>query len=219
MTTPSNRLPVVTRPITPLISYDGLPATRAFWGASLPHWDVLGRPIFLTIHIHGAIPRAATEGIRRQTAELAQRHDTAFVRRLKLVFRNMEAWLDRPEHPPVLTRPEICAMLREAIATREARGWWRVLHWVVMPSHLHILYVGGTVGMKTVVSDFKRWTGRQAAAIAGRNNDRFWQREWFDHWSRSAVETERIASYIRENPVRAGLTANAEKWPYGSWSV
>ena len=108
-------------------------------------------------------------------------------------------------------------MLGEAIAKRAANGVWRPLHWVVMPSHLHILYIGGQVGMRELLTDFKRWTARQANQLLGRTGQRFWQDEWFDHWSRSADETDRIAHYIRQTPVRAGLVDDAEAWPYGSW--
>lgn len=246
------------------VCYDDGPETRAFWGGRLPHWDVLGRPIFLTLHVHGAIPQQAAERIREQAAALECRHrssprrpdaaggnrpraevgynpplvnrcsprrpdagsrpdpripDSEYTRRLKLVFRNMEAWLDRTDHAPLLTHDRVSAMLRNAIEEREHRGWWRILHWVVMPSHVHILYMGGTKGMKSLMTDFKRWTGRQAAEILDRGGQRFWQEEWFDHWSRSGDETDRMASYIRNNPVQAGLVASSDLWRHGSWTT
>lgn len=264
------------------VSYDDCPKTRAFWGGCLPHWDVLGRPIFLTLHVHGAIPQQAAARIREQAAALenrpraevgysvqhasrcsprrpdaggnapagredrpraevghgaslvnrcsprrpdagprpdACRQDNEYTRRLKRVFRNMETWLDRADQAPLLTHDRVSAMLRDAIEERESRGWWRTLHWVVMPSHVHILYIGGTEGMKALMADFKRWTGRQAAQILDRGGKPFWQEEWFDHWSRSEDETDRIASYIRENPVKAGLVTSSERWPHASWTT
>ena len=96
-------------------------------------------------------------------------------------------------------------------------------HWDVLGRPifltLHILYLGGQTGMKELMRGFKHWTGTQGNRLLGRAGDRFWQDEWFDHWSRSADETDRIAHYIRQNPVRAGLVKSAEDWPYGSWSV
>jgi REP element-mobilizing transposase RayT len=131
----------------------------------------------------------------------------------------MEKWLDRVDQAPVLTHDRVSAMLRDAVEERERRGWWRLLHWVVMPSHVHILYVGGTKGMKPLMEDFKRWTGRQAAEILGWGGRRFWQEEWFDHWSRSGAETDRMASYIRNNPVQAGLVPSSDTWRHGSWTA
>jgi len=216
------------------MSYDTPPETRGFWGGNLPHWDVLGRPIFLTLHVRGAIPAQAAARIREKAAAFSGKSPlpaeagyssprlpsagSTYTRRLKLIFKEMEAWLDRVDHEPLLTNPEVAAMLAEAIAERESRRWWRILHWTAMPSHLHVLYVGGRVGMKRLMEDLKRWTGHQAAKILGRDGRRFWQDEWFDHWSRSADETDRIESYIRMNPVRAGLIDRWEDWPHASWA-
>ena len=145
--------------------------------------------------------------------------DTDYTRRLKFIFAEMEKWLDRPgDDVPALSQTELAAVLRDAIEERHNRGAWRVLHWIVMPSHLHLLYVAGRVGMKTLLADFKRWTGHRAAKTLGVDGRRFWQDEWFDHWSRSAGETDRIVSYIRQNPVRAGLVKTPEEWPHASWS-
>ena len=200
------------------ISYDARPETRAFWRSKLPHWDVLGRPIFLMLHVSGAIPRDAMRRIRADAADLCDHRTTDYTRKLKLIFKNMEAWLDRVDHVDCLRSPDVAIMLREAIERRAADGAWRPLHWVAMPSHLHILYVGGRIGMKRLISDFKRWTGRQANALLARVGETFWQDEWFDHWSRSADETDRIAHYIHQNPVRAGLVSDGADWPYASWS-
>lgn len=202
------------------VSYDAKPQTRSFWVANLPHWDVYGRPIFLTLHLRGAIPAQAMQRIRADAANVSrQESDAAYTRKLKRIFGEMDQWLDRAEHVQWLTIPSVATMLCEAIHTRANEGKWRPMHWVIMPSHLHILYVGGSVGMQELLRDFKRWTARHANTMINREGKRFWQDDWFDHWSRTADETDRIAHYIRQNPVRAGLVQSADDWPWGSWSV
>jgi hypothetical protein len=64
---------------------------------------------------------------------------------------------------------------------------------------------------------FKQRTGRCALAWLVNPPTRFWQREWFDHWSRSPQEDERIITYIRRNPMKAGLVKHYTDWPFGSW--
>ncbi len=199
------------------VSYDRQPETRGFWGQNLPHWDVFGRPIFVTLHVRGAIPLQAMQRIHATAAALKNQHDTDFARKRKLIFQNMEEWLDRTDHIQWLSNPDIANMLRDAIDTRSKNQSWSPLHWVIMPSHLHILYIGGKSGMKELMRDFKHWTATQGNRILGRSGERFWQDEWFDHWSRSADETDRIAHYIRQNPVKAGLVKTADDWPYASW--
>ena len=41
-----------------------------------------------------------------------------------------------------------------------------------------------------------------------------WQKTFFDHLLRSSESYSEKWNYVRENPVRAGLVANAEDWPY-----
>jgi REP element-mobilizing transposase RayT len=55
-----------------------------------------------------------------------------------------------------------------------------------------------------VIVEFKRWTASQAAKLLGVPGESFWQREWFDHWSRSAEEDQAIEEYIRRNPLHVG---------------
>ena len=46
---------------------------------------------------------------------------------------------------------------------------------------------------------------------------RGWQRDFFDHRLRNDESHDEKAHYIRHNPVRAGLAATPEGWPY-VWS-
>ncbi len=41
-----------------------------------------------------------------------------------------------------------------------------------------------------------------------------WQEGFFDHLIRNPESYEEKWSYVRENPVRAGLVDSAERWPY-----
>jgi REP element-mobilizing transposase RayT len=130
----------------------------------------------------------------------------------------MERWLDRAPQVVHLQNPDVAAMVVEAIERRQQQGDWDVFEFVVMPTHIHLFCELSELGLKAIMNDFKRWTGHQAVKILGTGNGpRFWQREWFDHWSRSDEEDEKIARYIRQNPIAAGLVEVHTDWPYGSW--
>jgi putative transposase len=195
------------------------PNTVAFWRGRLPHWEVEDGRYFVTVHLAGAIPDVAQTRIRDiadEIARLAKETD----HRLQLqrrVFAEMERWLDRADHISHLTRPDVAHMVREAIRHRE-KSDWTVMEYVLMPNHIHLFFEVRRPGLKTVIEDFKRWTGHQASKLVTLEDGRFWQDEWFDHWSRSDSEDERIAAYIRQNPVKAKLVERAEDWPFASWS-
>jgi REP element-mobilizing transposase RayT len=133
-----------------------------------------------------------------------------------MIFAEMERWLDQAGHRDFLRQPEIAKMVVDAIRHRHAGGIWQMFEYVVMPTHVHLFFEPVRPGLKETLEDFKRWTGHQAANLLGTHGDRLWQREWFDHWSRSDEEDERIARYIRENPMKAGLVGAPELWPYAS---
>ncbi len=196
------------------------PKTTAFWVGRLPHWEVEDGRYFITIHLAGAIPAAGRQRLMQlaeQVRNVEQKDTPQWLSLQRAIFREMESWLDRAEWDAKLRDPAVARMVVEAIEHREKRGDWRVFAYVVMPTHLHLFGEIGGRGLKDVLEDFKRWTGHQAARILGGDGERFWQREWFDHWSRSDEEDERIAQYIRENPEKAGLVEQYATWPYGSW--
>ena len=113
-------------------------------------------------------------------------------------------------------------MVVEAIERRCADGIWTLFSYVVMPNHVHMFLRLGTeetgeahrpkgITLGSALHGFKEWTARQANRLLGRTGQ-FWQREWFDHWSRSLAQDEGIELYIRSNPVKAGLVGSASEW-------
>ena len=131
-----------------------------------------------------------------------------------MIFSEMERWLDRAERIVHLQNPKVADMVIEAIEHRQKCGDWNVFEYVIMPTHLHLFCELGGKGLKGTFEDFKRWTGHRAAQLLGLQDEAFWQREWFDHWSRSDEEDDRIVLYIQRNPEKAGLVGATSRWPY-----
>jgi hypothetical protein len=52
--------------------------------------------------------------------------------------------------------------------------------------------------------------------LLGRTGQPFWQAESYDHSVRDDRESNRIKGYIENNPVKAGLVASAEDYPWSS---
>jgi REP element-mobilizing transposase RayT len=166
------------------------------------------------------IPQQGQERIHALAAEHDKlaKHDADG--RLKLerrIYAEMESWLDRAECACHLQQPDVARMVIQAIRFRHDRTW-NILEFVVMPSHLHLFFEVLDTGLKTTLEQFKRWTGHEATKLLGCDGERFWQDEWFDHWSRSDEEDEKIIAYIRENQVKTSLVKTYQDWPYGSWS-
>jgi putative transposase len=220
------------------------PETIAFWRGRLPHWEVVDGRYFVTLHLAGAIPKQGYARIHAQSAELGRvaKHDQeAWLAIQRRIFAEMENWLDRAEQIAHLRQPDVARTIMEAIAFRRGRDW-NMFEFVVMPNHVHLFFelVNGVGSgrsaeprrtpaaarlaaptsegrLKVVLEQFKRWTGHEAAKWIDLSGGRLWQDEWFDHWSRSDEEDERICEYIRRNPEKAKLVNNYLDWPLGSW--
>ncbi len=197
------------------------PKTLHFWRGDLPHWQVEDGRYFVTIHLKNAIPEAGRLRLRQL---IQQFHDEplqpgdaeAVQRRSRIYFQQMELWLDRSSDTAHLRHQELANMVVEAIDTRCRRGIWQMFRFVVMPSHLHLfLELDPERSLKRELSEFKRWTGHRATRLNPQlAGHRFWQTEWFDHWSRSDEQDERIVAYIDRNPLIAGLVRPGEVYPW-----
>ncbi len=102
---------------------------------------------------------------------------------------------------------ETAKVVLQTLRFYQDRGdlWLHLL--VLMPDHLHgILSFNREVGMQKSIREFKKYTAKKAGIR--------WQRDFFDHRLRKDESYVEKAYYIRMNPVRAGLCAKPEEWPY-----
>jgi putative transposase len=106
-----------------------------------------------------------------------------------------------------LARPEVWQVIDETLRVREDRGDLRVRLVLAMPDHLHgLISITGNKTMPRVIASFKEWVAKQSGIR--------WQRDFFDHRIRSWESAAEKATYIRLNPVRAGLVSDEQAWPY-----
>jgi len=195
------------------------PDTTSFWTGRLPHWEVAEGRYFITIHLAGAIPQIGKDRIHQLSAQhqmIADKNTEEWIRLQRSVYKEMESSLDRTDYVSFLQRYEIANMILESIEFRQGRDW-NMIEYVIMPSHIHLFCEILGPSLKHVLEQFKRWTGHKGLELLRDKRNRFWQDEWFDHWSRSGEEDDKIIQYIRQNPVKAKLVDDYRKWPYGSW--
>ena len=82
-----------------------------------------------------------------------------------------------------------------------------------MPDHIH-LFVCGPAELQ-----LEQWM-RMLKVVLGKrlkemgHDPEFWQRGFFDHLLRNDESYGQKWKYVRQNPVRARLVAQAEDWPY-----
>ena len=96
----------------------------------------------------------------------------------------------------------------------ERNGWW-VGDYLLMPDHVHFFARAGreAMPMKKWVQMWKSLSARQWMVLQ-RTSAPLWQEDYFDRYLRSAENYSEKWVYVEANPVRKGLVARPEDWPY-----
>lgn len=111
----------------------------------------------------------------------------------------------------LLATPQSHERFRTFCETAAARSVAGVGCYVLMPDHVHFFVrMAEDQRLGPWIGALKQWIAR-GIAKAG---ERLWQPGFFDHVLRSDESYAEKWRYVRENPVRASLVAEAEEWPY-----
>jgi REP element-mobilizing transposase RayT len=109
----------------------------------------------------------------------------------------------------------IAKILTDAWRASPLASGWVVGRYVIMPDHVHFFARAqpDAKSLSAFVRDWKRWTATRVGRLAGIPAP-FWPPEFFEHVLRSRESYAEKWEYINANPVRAGLAATPEAWPY-----
>ena len=129
-------------------------------------------------------------------------------------------WMDRRldaarDGPLYLRQERIAETVVVSLRRGVELGHYRLRAWVLMANHVHALLLP-LVPPPRLLQSLKGATAREANRILGRSGETFWQAESYDHWVRDERELERIAAYIENNPVQAGLATRPEDYAWSS---
>jgi REP element-mobilizing transposase RayT len=174
----------------------------AFYERRLPHWQPVGKDIFLTWRLEGTLPSnrfVPPDGLDSGEA-----------------FAWIDRYLDKAQYGPSwLRRPELADIVVKALHHAQDNLNRFVLHaYLVMPNHVHMLITPRQTVPK-IMHSLKGFTAREINCLLQRTYLPLWQRESYDHWLRDG-EFDRIKQYIELNPVKAGLAREASEYPWSS---
>lgn len=113
--------------------------------------------------------------------------------------------------------PEVASLTQNALLRFDTERY-TLIAWCVMPSHVHALIeTRPGHALDNVVHSWKSFTAHAANRML-RRSGRFWAPEYFDRYMRDDAQLVVTRAYIEENPVKAGLCAEAADWGYSSAS-
>ena len=133
--------------------------------------------------------------------------------------------LERSDNQSVLLFVTVCANHRQRVfAHPSARdcllaAWndaqdWRIARYMVMPDHIHLLCFPGDSPIPDFHRWLKYWKAKVALSFPLPHARPLWQRQCWDTQIRQGEHFSEKWAYIRANPVRKGLVARPEDWPY-----
>lgn len=97
------------------------------------------------------------------------------------------------------------------LAYANRQEWAKNLCFVVMPDHIHWLFVlGEEKSLQELIRSIKRESSRHIEQLE-------WQRGFYDHGIRQEEDLKVISRYIINNPLRAGLAESIRD--YSHWDA
>lgn len=176
------------------------------WYASkkLPHFDSPGAQQFITYRLADAMPAS-----RRREWEAFLKLEDDLEKQ-----RKIEAYLDRGYGQCHLRDSRIAGLVQENLWHHDGKKY-RLLAWVVMPNHVHLLVEIWDVPLGEILKSWKSYTSKTANKILGRAGT-FWEDDYFDHYLRDDEHYRRVVHYIENNPNKAGLVKAPADWPWSS---
>jgi len=169
----------------------------------LPHVYPEGKDLFITWHLHGSLPHNLYPPSGKLNTGQA--------------FAWMDRYLDSARGGPLYLKQDPVARLMVGSVRHYAEQlrYYELHAFVVMANHVHLLVLP-RVRPSRFLQTVKGYTAREANRLLGRTGQPFWQAESYDHCVRDDRESDCIKAYIENNPVRAGLVANPEDYPWSS---
>lgn len=177
----------------------------------LPHYDNTNVTQFITLRLADSLPAYLIEAWKE---ELQQQTLLDTDRQLTLQ-RRIERYLDEGTGACYLREPLVARMIETALYYFD-ESRYRLLSWVIMPNHLHVLLVPNmNRSLSKIVHSLKSYTAHKANAMLGRQGQ-FWFEDYFDRYIRDAKHYDAVVRYIEMNPVKARLCSSPGDWRYGS---
>jgi REP element-mobilizing transposase RayT len=170
---------------------------------------------FVTFMLADALPRKALARLEAGLAAVPE------VERAALRRKRLHALLDAGGGSCRLADPRQALIVERALRQGDGERY-RLLAWVVMPNHVHVLVEpqpGWPLGR--IVHAWKSLTAPALTRLAGPLPDaaggrRCWHRERWDRLVSDAQHYRQALDYIHLDPVKAGLAATPAEWRWSS---
>jgi REP element-mobilizing transposase RayT len=198
--------------------------TGLHFRGKLPHLKKEGAVYFVTFRLNDSLPAHEVARLKEERSLLL---DQARAAKSPLTWNEeqqllawycdkVEALLDAGRGACWLSKPEVADLAACAVKFFDGERY-ELRAWVLMPNHVHVIVwpmPGHT--LSEILHSWKSYSSKEANKLLRRAGRTFWQAESFDHCVRDDAERARLAAYVENNPVKAGLCSRPEDWKWSS---
>ncbi len=180
----------------------------------LPHRDRHGLLQSLTFRLADSLPQSKLKQLEQDLQCSAE------IRRDIEKRKRIEQWLDAGMGCCALGHPLAADCVQNALLHFDGQRY-RLISWVIMPNHIHVLVDPAEPISKTIQawkSVTARWLSKhnEQLGLGIPNPKHVWMREYWDRFIRDEKHLQSTIDYIHSNPVKAGLCREMEDWPWSS---
>jgi putative transposase len=115
---------------------------------------------------------------------------------------------------PLLESAGVRETVEAVLEAARARHQARIYAYVLMPEHVHLLInEPPAILLAQFLKVVKQTTSRKLRG----QREKFWQGRYYDSNVRGEKDRSQVIRYIHRNPVKRGLVASPEDWPWSSF--
>jgi REP element-mobilizing transposase RayT len=180
----------------------------------LPHRDRTHLLQSITFRLADSLPQTVLKQLAAKLLLLPE------VRKDIEKRKSIEQCLDAGMGCCALANPAAAACVQRSLLHFDGDRY-RVLAWVIMPNHVHVL-VDPLQPVANMVQGWKSFTARWLLAhneqlgLGIPDPHHVWMREYWDRFIRDGDHLRATIDYIHRNPVKAGLCHEPSHWQWSS---
>jgi Transposase and inactivated derivatives len=181
----------------------------------LPHFYQPGRTYFITFIQKDSHPHTQIK-VTDNRDEFQLKYDKDIsTHQKKNTFVEYDEYIDlQISGNSKLIRKDLAAVVANTIHYLDNKDY-ELICYCIMPNHVHLVFslIEKSRGISKIMQSIKRYSASEINKILKQKGS-FWQDESYDRIVRNEVELFNIVQYVINNPVKALLVDNWEKWEY-----
>jgi putative transposase len=193
-----------------------------FYRRNLPHLQRVGASYFVTFRLADSIPIEAVQRLNIQQSSLNARlgkqgiseiETVEIQNELKRHFARFDELLDRATSGPFWLKDKALSCIVYDRIMSESEEHYRLDCFTIMSNHVHVVLTPvSAFRLDQIMRRIKQPTSYSCNKLLQRKGA-FWQEGSYDRIIRER-EWARIIWYVLNNPVKAGLAARWQDWPW-----